>query len=462
MELAILHLGNIANNAYNNAKYLNRNVKGLRHNVLNFDNPHVMASPQWEEIDSLLPIDEFAPSWPKDYEGYPAWYTYLETSDLDISGTKSAFKLNGMLLRCRRRLAYWLKDQGLEKRQGKLRLPVDRLGKIKVFSALPVYLTLHAYAAFKKKLEWHQYGENCSDYHLLAKKLKPQLEQYSLIQAYGADIIIPYLLGIPYIAYEHGTLRELPFLGNKNADLLQQAYKHARHVVITNPDVLPSANKLAIKNITFIPHAVDTERFLANDDTRLHQHFNITPDDLVILAPARQNWDIKSNDKVIRAFAKLVKTEKQYNFTLMLCDWGQHRDKTRDLIKQYNINKNVTFYPPVPKKTSAKMMQMADIVVDQFKLGTFGGITPEAMSCGKPLLVHYQSEIHEWCFNSHPPVLNATNSDDIYRHFKELASSKEYRQELGEKGRAWVQQEYSVNQLVERHQQIYKLIENHL
>ena len=88
MELAILHLGNIANNAYNNAKYLNRNVKGLRHNVLNFDNPHVMASPQWEEIDSLLPIDEFAPSWPKDFEGYPACLLYTSPSPRDQRGSR--------------------------------------------------------------------------------------------------------------------------------------------------------------------------------------------------------------------------------------------------------------------------------------------------------------------------------------------------------------------------------------
>ena len=140
MESAILHLGNIANNAYNNAKYLNRQNNEFRHHALNFDNPHVMASPEWEEIESLELIDEYNPLWPSSYAGHPSWYTYLETSDLNLAGNKSRFRLHGALIRFRRRFAYWLKDQGLEKQKNKIRLPVNLNGKLKVLFALPVYI----------------------------------------------------------------------------------------------------------------------------------------------------------------------------------------------------------------------------------------------------------------------------------------------------------------------------------
>ena len=71
----ILHLGNIANNAYNNAKYLNKSGS-IQHHVLNFDNTHIMACPEWEEIDTFEPVDEFNPDWSQFNFNPPDWYQY--------------------------------------------------------------------------------------------------------------------------------------------------------------------------------------------------------------------------------------------------------------------------------------------------------------------------------------------------------------------------------------------------
>ena len=103
---------------------------------------------------------------------------------------------------------------------------------------------------------------------------------------------------------------------------------------------------------------------------------------------------------------------------------------------------------------------MADIVVDQFETGTFGGITPEAMACAKPTLVYYENMYHDWCFKKQPPVISARTIEDIYEKLSELFASEALCHQIGENSRNWVLEEHSIKQLVERHEELYKKILN--
>ncbi len=57
----ILHIGNIANNAYNNAKFQRR--VGIQADVLCYDYSHVMAQPEWEDAEFEEEVDEYYPDW---------------------------------------------------------------------------------------------------------------------------------------------------------------------------------------------------------------------------------------------------------------------------------------------------------------------------------------------------------------------------------------------------------------
>src|SRR5947208_15635590 len=60
--LRVLHIGNIANNAYNNAKI--QRERNIDADVLSFDYYHIMASPEWEDADFAGKInDDFFPDW---------------------------------------------------------------------------------------------------------------------------------------------------------------------------------------------------------------------------------------------------------------------------------------------------------------------------------------------------------------------------------------------------------------
>lgn len=74
--LRVLHIGNIANNAYLIADLLNRS--GYDCDVICYDYYHIMGCPQWEDADFVGPeVDEFAPNWDSvNLRGFrcPRWF----------------------------------------------------------------------------------------------------------------------------------------------------------------------------------------------------------------------------------------------------------------------------------------------------------------------------------------------------------------------------------------------------
>jgi len=59
--LRVLHIGNIANNAYNNARI--QRQYGIEADVLSYDYYHIMATPEWEDAEFEGEVDANSPNW---------------------------------------------------------------------------------------------------------------------------------------------------------------------------------------------------------------------------------------------------------------------------------------------------------------------------------------------------------------------------------------------------------------
>lgn len=59
--LRVLHIGNIANNAYNNARI--QRQYGIEADVLSYDYYHIMATPEWEDAEFEGEVDPNSPNW---------------------------------------------------------------------------------------------------------------------------------------------------------------------------------------------------------------------------------------------------------------------------------------------------------------------------------------------------------------------------------------------------------------
>jgi glycosyltransferase involved in cell wall biosynthesis len=425
--MRILHVGNIANNAYNNAKFLRR--KEIEADVLCYDYSHIMAQPEWEDGEFDGQPDEFNPRWDcLALNGFrrPAWFiqTALASAGMD---RKQRFRGQFQLERLVRDPACWFRilAKYLECRATRSE-PRPRL--IDVFRIFPNR---------KRFREW--------------------FEGYDLIQAYATEPINAWMFadGRPYVAFEHGTMREIPFEDSGRGRLLTLAYRMAGKVLITNPDVISAARRLGLKNYQFIPHPVDETKYRPKPTSLRDQLADRYQTNLILFSPSRHNWALKGNDRLIRAFAQF-RRETASKPILILCEWGQELHRSRTLIKELGLEKAVVWTPPLNKMKLIEYYNAADMVLDQFTIGTFGTVTPEAMSCGKPVVLHFDRTVHEWCYAEMPPVLSAKDEREILGWLVELGGSPQARARIGQASREWIEKYHGWELVADRQIEIYR------
>lgn len=425
--MKILHVGNIANNAYNNAKFLRR--KGVHSDVLCYGYTHVMGQPEWEDAEFEGQPDEFHPQW----------------DQLDLGGFRrpSWFMQDELLPRIPKRKK-WFKGQFF----------LEHLLKkpMLIAKAWPTYLESRATNSRPRPrlIDVLKVFPN-------RRQFEKWYDGYDLIQAYATEPIHAWMFGQgrPYVAFEHGTMRHIPFEASGTGRLLTLAYRRAAKVIITNPDVIAAARRLGLNKFVFIPHPVDETKYCTRPTPVRSQLVNRYQTDLVFFAPSRHNWVLKGNDVLIRAFARFVKGSTRKPL-LIVSEWGQEVAESQRLIQELGVGDRVVWTPPLNKMRLIEYYNAADLILDQFTIGTFGTVTPEAMACEKPVLLHFDRQVHEWCYAEMPPVISARTEDQIFRQLIELCADHARRKAIGQSSREWIVKYHGWELVADRQLAIYR------
>ncbi len=400
-----LHLANIANMAYSYTKLLQQYPESQnenRHEVLCYDLKHILSLP--ESYENIITSEMTEGEFLKDEYFYsreylPDWYQRIKTADFfhDLfSGTKKKLLSDAWC----RRLMYFSEQYGKN-------------------------FTLRK--------------DDIKSYRLLADVLSNFfIEKYDIIFGY-AYAPVPLLLNarIPYVPVEIGTMREIPFTDTSLGRLLALSYRTAPHVLITNPDAISALKDLRVERYSFIPHPVDEDEWKPSlHKTReFHTKYN-SP--FIMIAPARQNWTIKGNDKYLHAMAKLV--QDGFDFKLIIPFWGQDKEKTQNLITRLALETHVILIDPISEIELREYYKEVDLVLDQFgEHRTFGLIAPKALACGAPVVISFNEELHQWCFPQMPPFISAHSVDEIYQSIKACLQNPSRLLELSINGRKWVE-----------------------
>ena len=442
-RLRILHIGNVANNGYLNAKLLN--AGGMDCDVLAYAHYHTMGSPEWEDSDfSGRAVDESRPDWSAvDLKGYrrPRWFAQGPIGDavayLEARRTASAsVNLRWHWLAFRRHLIAARRWRWLRDLRRWVRTEAPAPGATESSTADGV-----SYARVR-------------GWNLVA--LRRLLRRYDVVHAYGAEPILPLLCGThPYVAFEHGTIRSLPFENSAEARLTAQAYREADAVLITNADNQRAADRLGLTRYRFIPHPVnetspDPAAVAALGDD-LKQRLNA---DFLLFHPSRQHWSPERNPHLEKGNDVLIDGLQRFfaarpRAAAVFVSWGQKVQESRALIDRLGIAGRVLWIDPVPGPGLARYMAAADVVADQFFLGAFGAITPRALCLGTPPLLHLDVEAHRWAFDETPPVLNARVPGEIAAVLQRGYDNRAWLAEVGNRGRAWYARFHS-NEVVRR------------
>lgn len=256
----------------------------------------------------------------------------------------------------------------------------------------------------------------------------------------------------PFIAIATGSdLRELAKSNSLRGKLLRKAYKKAKMVIYTDPDLKKSSDFLGLKNSVYCPPIRDFSKFTRQKESNKKQN------KIIFFHPTSHIWRIKRNDLFIKSYIKLAK--KNDNIVLVLIKKGEDFEKSLLLLKNANIEgKYVVLPKPLDQNELGNQYLNCDIVVDQFGVGSLGSIGLEAMYFGKPVLAFIFEDIYKELYGEKPPVLCAQNEGDIENILEKIVNDQEYIKELGEKSKQWLEKYHSPDIIINKYASYFKRI----
>jgi glycosyltransferase involved in cell wall biosynthesis len=470
-SLRTVHLSNIANVAYANCTMLES--RGISVELYCHDMTHIMSQPEWNDLvlDSAdFPDENDFFNNTADLSGYqrPDWFhsgtlfsLMLSNETLERPSSARVFNsfekiLYTLIPRLRMlpaplfaliKSAYALTGRLLFRRRSR---GFDELRDPKVPAGVQLADVL--VRAAKQGERWRPQATDLLAYKFQGQWARVATEPADVVYAYALSPIYMMLHHAkPTVAIELDTMREIPFEDTGRGRLLAQSYREADYVLITNPDVRARAEELGLTEYAFCPHPVDENRYrplTSTDRSAVREKlFDKAGDAVVLFAPARQNWAMKGNDKYLRAMADCLR--KGMNVRLIVSAWGQEVMRSKAYCKELGIGHAVQWIGPVSEGALIEYFGASDVVVDQFEYGVFGLITPKALSCGAAVVTSYNPRLNAWCFETPPPLLAASTSEDIAAHIERLCKEPARLREISHASREWVKREHSKARVTE-------------
>jgi len=278
---------------------------------------------------------------------------------------------------------------------------------------------------------------------------------YDMIVLYGFHVTngITIPMHHPYLTFEHGTAHNIvaPVM---ERELFHFGHKYADMNIVTNTNMIPIFQEHQFP-YTFMPHPVDTEKFCyqapSQDNT------------FTIFVPARhvQPSHImpgKANRTAIAGLHQFVQNHKHERIQIIMITWGLNHDiqTSKKLCQQLELDEYIHWWPcPLPKMSLPTVYKTADVVLDQFSHGAFGTTTIEALASGRPVITYINPAQVLLGYEKIPPVLNAQTPQEIAQWLEYVYT---YPGRHGDEARTWIDRYHSWKHVTEKHIALYTTV----
>lgn len=219
----------------------------------------------------------------------------------------------------------------------------------------------------------------------------------------------------------------------KNLDIMGKRY-------ISNPPFLYIGE--------FSPRTIDKVYAVS----KLYHKFRLirSKNDIVVFHHSRHIWldceqvvlrkskGTKGNQKLLIAFSNVVKRHHDKLFHLILFEYGEDVERSKHLIKELDIEKNVTWFPLSPRKEILVGISLCDIGVGELDSSYFSyGAIYEFLAMAKPV-IHYRDDDQYKAFHKTMyPMYSANTTEQVEVYLEQLAENKEVFEETGRKAHEW-------------------------
>jgi hypothetical protein len=267
---------------------------------------------------------------------------------------------------------------------------------------------------------------------------------YDQRMCYGGSAVLGLLSDADrYMAYEHGTIRSIPFDGTQLGRLTKAAFEQADAVFITNTDYVSATPRLefAADQRVYVPHAFDERPLL--EFARQYRPPQRLPGPIRLFGPARQDWLLndpmrsKANHLVVEA-ASLLVARGVTDFEITFVAWGDDVAATKALIAERGVEKHFNWIEPLARSELWLRYVNTDAILDQFLLSGLSGVTYEALTLGCRAITKDDGICNKEFFGVPPPFMSASTAVEIAARIEQLCNDPNDEAAIGAAGVAWI------------------------
>ena len=294
----------------------------------------------------------------------------------------------------------------------------------------------------------------------LIKSLRSFVKQYSIQVIHVHKSIDVLYAQIACIGLKVKIVQTVHSIGTgKQYLILRKAVKGITdHLFFVSHDILKkySSNNPLTKRYSVLYNGIDPIKFQQKNKL-LFNEFNIPKEG--ILAGMVGNFYTESRDQftVCNAVKKII--TDHLNFQLIFIG-GKSKSNTEPFEKCYHFCKknklmnNVHFLGS--REDIPQILASLDLFVYSSNRDTFGIAVVEAMMSGTPVIVNDLPVFQEITDNGNYAQLYKTkDADDLAEKIEYFIRHPEARAELGERGRKWALENYSIEKHIEQLHAIY-------
>jgi glycosyltransferase involved in cell wall biosynthesis len=196
------------------------------------------------------------------------------------------------------------------------------------------------------------------------------------------------------------------------------------------------------------------EPFLsAKNDPALRAKLGIAPDDIVIGKIARL-FKLKGHDDLFCVAPELVRRHPRIKF--LLVGDGKWRSKFEYKVRVLGLEKQFVFAGLVPPEEVARYVGVMDVLAHLSLREGLPRALPQALAAGKPVVAYDCDGAREVCLDNQTGFLiRPGDINGLTDKLSLLIENAVLRERLGQSGREFVRNNFSVERMVDELQSLY-------
>ena len=211
--------------------------------------------------------------------------------------------------------------------------------------------------------------------------------------------------------------------------------------------------KINPKKVKLIYYGVDTDLFNSSENGRVSKRaeFGIREDDIVISAVARLE-EVKGHKYLIEATKDLIKDFPALK--IVFVGDGTLRGKLENQVENLSLSPHYRFLGF--RKDVVNLLKMSDIFVLPSLSEGLPNVLLEAMACSKPVVSTNVGGIPEIISTGKTGYLVSPEDSNLLRKaIRKLVENPDYQKKIGAKGRQLVENNFSLNKMVQDFEYLY-------